>query len=519
MRGRVVFLSLAIIAVLTGLKLVPADDDALHIFPGAFHFLRWVKGEGPEGFSRYVEAACEGDETCGANYHAYHVRFAVGFAYPLRASLYAGFAEIWRRFLPPDTPYAEIFIRAGNAAIVAHWLLLLGAVGWALSRIRDQGLRGRVAAALAVMTVFDYLVYNNWDVFSRHRLFTLLHDGSGYALTIGASRSAVAWLLGLYLGFRLLEIQGRLALVPLSLAFHLAVSTVMCGALFLAEAIVCALRRTVTRDVYVLGVVAAAGLAMMGAFGSSGYFQQPHGFMPSGVVLGIVVRDAVTRPGAVPMLAAAMSVVCAGLGTWAALRRSGWNMAMALWLAGIMGGLFALEFSAGRAISVGLLRWDDNPAVHSVIYIFRYAVSPALVGVSLWTFSRHRAAVPAAVLAAVFVVVWSTSPVRSMVAWRPSGPVGEPFAQIWRTDRWYRTYYHHAPPGAPAPDDPHLTFADRTLWVGQGWWFNALIHLRALHQWAATGHLPSAAAIAAWPPRHAAQHVAGAEDARFLSGD
>ena len=76
---------------------------------------------------------------------------------------------------------------------------------------------------------------------------------------------------------------------------------------------------------------------------------------------------------------------------------------------------------------------------------------------------------------------------------------GEPLLQLLKPS--LSPYYAAGPLEGPGLNDPRLNFNDRTFWVTRSWWFNTIIHLRALHQWAVWGPIePGKIVMAPWPP-------------------
>ncbi len=138
---------MAVFLILTFLTLITMNDDSFHIFPGVFHLVRWARGIDAGPFTTYLQAACRADQQCAEQTHAYFVRTAVGFAYPLLAVLYAGIAELMRSLLPSDVTYAELLVRAGNLTMIAHWVILMGLLAVTLWKGVDKHLRPNVAAA------------------------------------------------------------------------------------------------------------------------------------------------------------------------------------------------------------------------------------------------------------------------------------------------------------------------------------------------------------------------------------
>ena len=293
------WLFLATFLLLTGIRLGPMADDALISFGGFYHLLRWWRGANPQPWFEYLRATWSyaGEPGNLPLYHVYHVRFAWGFVYPLLATLYAATAEVFRRFLPPETNYVDLLVRAGSVACVLHWAITVGVVGWVVFRIREARLRNQMAVAASLAVVFDYFVMNHWAVFNGHRLFVHLHDGLVYALTTNVPRSSTLTLLGLYLALRLLEAPGgRVWLIPVSLLFHLPVATTVCLSLSVAEAVACIIQRRPTRDLIILIGCAAAGLMVSSTVGFTGYPARAEGVLPAWNVIRVVIGHALTYP-------------------------------------------------------------------------------------------------------------------------------------------------------------------------------------------------------------------------------
>ena len=505
---RITILFLVVFAALTGLMLVPVHDDSIVSFGGFFHLCRRLTGADPKSFFQYLSDSYTYSSRFTPmdpnNYHAGHVRYSWGFVYPLLAVLYAVFAEGFRRLLPPAITYVELLVRAGNAAMVAHWIILVGVVAWALRRFHDPSLRAKVAAAATVAVIFDYFVQNNWVVFNGHHLFGYLHDGSGFALTMTASRGAVAAILGLYLAARALHADGgRRWLVPTALLFHLAVATEVCAALLAAEVIRCAVRRKATPDLPVLAVSTALGFLVMATVGSTGYPDAAAGALPAGRILRLVAFNAVTHPAPASVLIALVSACCLAGGIVTARRRTSSGLDAVLLVSSVMAGLLLVKLSTGQAIMAHLVTWHDNPSVHSLLYVFTYSSSAVAFGISLWLFVRlgtflagrtrgrlgaaqSTALAAAAGLLIVGGAVVATSPTRTFpLAVRPQRAIGEPFLQIIHPERWYLATY--AKWSSHDPSVPELPFADRRLWIGKDWVFNAIVYLRGLHQWVVLG--------------------------------
>ena len=505
---RITLLFLIVFVGLTGLMLVPVHDDSIVSFGGFFHLCRRLAGADPKLFFQYLSDsysyASRFTPVDPGNYHAGHVRYSWGFVYPLLATLYAVFAEGFRRLLPPTITYLELLVRAGNAAMVAHWMILIGVIAWALRQFHDPLLRASVAGAATAAVIFDYFVQNNWVVFNGHHLFGYLHDGSGFALTVAASRGAVAAILGLYLAARALHAEGgRCRLIPPAFFFHLAVAIEACAVLTVAEAVGCAVRRKMTPDLRMLGASTVVGLIVMGTVGSTGYPDAAAGVLPAEPILRLVFVNAVTHPAPVSMLLVLMSACCLAGGLIAARRRTASGLDTVLLVSSVMAGLLLVKLSTGQAIMAHLVTWYDNPSVHSLLYLFTYSSSAVAFGISLWLFVRlgtflaGRTAgrldtVQATALAAsvglliVWVGVAATSPTRTFpLAVRPQRAIGEPFLEIVHPERWYRATY--AKWATHDPSVPNLPFADRQFWIGKDWVFNAVVYLRSLHQWVVLG--------------------------------
>jgi len=503
----IVILFVGLFAIFRGLNLVPVTDEFWG-FGGFFHLLRWVTGADDEAFSTYLTAAWSYADGNPANlyvYHWYHVRFAWGFVYPLLSTLYAACAEGLRWLLGNHTDYVEILVRAGNAALVAHWLAIVALVSWGILQFRDAAIRAKVALAATVIVLFDYLIHNNYaTLFHGHPVLGYLHEGFVYAMTLWSPRSAVSVLLGLYLAARILEVPGRRQwLIPLALCFHLPSATMSCLILLGAEAVLCAVRRKATPDLVMLAVGGLGGLLATASVGFTGFPASTRGLLPAWDVFQIVIRHAMAHPAPnllMPLVACGVFLL-GGIRLARVAHRTG-EAIMLLVLSAALA-LLWLQLATGWAIVAKLITWHDNPSVHSLLYAFSYASSTVALGVSLWLFVRggewlaravaHRisplhatAVVALAILVPVFLVGAVTSPAspKRVAVW-PQGPVGEAFRQIWKPERWRQTAHAHA--SQEKISIPQLPFSDRRLLIGKDYVVNSLVYLRALHQWAVWG--------------------------------
>lgn len=494
-------------ACLTMVKLGPVGNQIFG-FSGFFHLLRWLRGVDHEPLSTYLDAVWSStgyDSTDWYAYHIYHLRFSWGLVYPLIATLYAAFAEGFRQALPPDANYVEILVRAGSAALVAHWCVVVSVVTWAIFRFQEATVRAKVAVAAAIAVLFDYFAHNNFPLFNAHHYLRYFHDGQIYAMTIWAPRGAVSVLCGLYVAARALDARGgRIWLIPMAFVFHLPFATTMCLALLVAEAIVCAVRRQRTPDLVVLAACSVVGLLASGSVSFTGYPESAHGVLPAWQVLKVVVWHALSRPVPKEFLLLATGGLCLVGGVRFARVPGRSGVASALAVLGVMVGLLLIQFATGQAVVDHLLTWHDNPSVHSLLYLFDYSSSPALLGVSLWLLVRggewlarrlrgllSSAQATAAIAVAAYVTISAVAVTTSQAAgsplhFRPQGPVGEVFVHIWNPEQWYRTdAYARMAPHEPAP--PHLAFSDRRFIIEKDWIFNAIVYLRSLHQWAVWG--------------------------------
>ena len=538
------FLFIALFALLTGLMLAPLDSDPTG-FSGMFFLLRRLGGAGPEPFSTYWAAAWSyssgGDTTCLPCAHSYHVKFSWGFVYPIMATAYAVIAETLRRWLPSHVNYLEIFVRAGSGALVCQWGAAVAAVAWALFRFRDSTLRAKVAVAAILTALFDYLVQNNVAIFNGHRFARYLHDGLIYAMTLPAPRGTVSALLGFYLAARLLKADGgRPWVIPLSLAFHLPVASMVCAVFLGAEALACAARRKLTGDLVMLGACTVFGLVATSAVGFTGYPTAQAGVLPAGAVLMTVARHALAHPEPVWYLPAAAAAACLAAGLLAA-RRPQWEAAgQALLVLSGLAVMGVVQFATGQAVMARLLTWHDNPSVHSLLYGFVYVSSAGLLGISLWLIvrggelvsswvaagggeCRATAAVALLALLACFAGVCITSRTSASIRLRPKGPAGDVFVHVWKPERWFKTVYApYAAAFAPHALSPAvLTFADRTFWLGKDWFFNASVSLRSFHQWVALGPIAGAPKFVPYPAgsrQHEVQEQPPKKQRRFAEG-
>lgn len=525
-------LLIVVFAGLTVLKLMPVAGDQIVAFSGFFHLLRRITSADHEPFSAYLDAAWAAHGADSANpslYHTYHVRFAWGFVYPLLTTLYAGFADGLRQVLPKDVNYLEILVRAGSSAMVGYWLGLVSVVAWAIFRFQDAAVRAKVAVAAICAVVFDYVVDNNFPVFNGHRLARYVHDGQLYAMTISTGRGAVSVLYGLYVAARALEVRGgRRWLIPMAFIFHLPLATTLSLVLLAAEAVLCAVRRQRTPDLLVLAVCSVAGLLATATMSFTGYPDSTAGVLPGGQVLKVVVWHAIAHPVPKEFLVLAIGGLCLVGGVWCARVPGRSGLATALVVFAAMSGLGLIQFATGQAIVDHLLTWHDNPSVHSLLYLFDYASSTALLGVSLWLLVRggewvarrlagrlnpHQAValIATVVYVTVSTVMVTTSRTRGvpLQLW-PRGPVGEVFIQIWKPERWYQTAYpslvrRYDQSAVADPVLPHLAFSDRRFLLGKDWIFTVLVYLRNLHQWAVWGPIPGRPEIVPYSPRQAAQ--------------
>jgi len=494
-------------ACLTVVKLGPVGNQIFG-FSGFFHLLRWLRGVDHAPLSTYLDAVWSSsgyDSTDWFAYHIYHLRFSWGLVYPLIATLYAAFAEGFRQVLPKDVNYVEILVRAGSAALVVHWCVVVSVVTWAIFRFQDATVRAKVAVAATIAVLFDYFAHNNLPLFNAHRYLRYFHDGQVYAMTIGAPRGAVSVLYGLYVAARALEARGeRIWLIPMAFAFHLPLATTVCLALLVAEAILCAVRRQRTPDLMVLAACSAVGLLASGTVSFTGYPKAVNGVLPAWQVMNVVVWHALSRPVPKEFLLLAAGGIClvGGVGFARVPGRSG--VATALVVLGVMVGLLLIQFATGQAVVDHLLTWHDNPSVHSLLYLFDYSSSSALLGVSLWLLVRGgewlarrsrgllgsyqaTAAIAMAAYVTISAVIVTTSRAAgSPLHFRPQGPVGEVFVHVWKPAQWYRTTtYARMAPHDPVP--PYLAFSDRRFIIEKDWTFNAIVYLRSLHQWAVLG--------------------------------
>ena len=496
-------LFVVLFALLSGVMLDAVGNNATICFSGFFHLLRWVGGAEPQSFSTYLTTAWSysngGDPSNLIQYQMYHVRFAWGFVYPLLSTLYAAFAEGCRWILGDGASYVEILVRAGSLALVVHWAVVVAVVGWAIVEFRDPHLRAKVAVAAIVAVLFDYLVHNHWATFNGHRLFVWVHGGFGYAMTLAASRGAVSIILGLYLAARALEAQGgRVRLIPVAFLFHLPVATTVCGLLLAAEAIVCVVRRKTTRDLLVLAVCVIAGCLASATVGFTGHPEPTTGILPAGPVLRTVLWNVIAHPVGDYFILLGVGAVCLLGGIVVARHQRDAGVATVLLVMAVAVGFLFVQFATGQAIVDRLLTWHDNPSVHSLLYLHTYASSAVALGISLWFMVRAgelvsrrlagrvsvygaTAWVASIMLLTVFTAVAKTSRVPlHQVSILPQRPVGEPFLQIWRPDRW-RNWTHQAF-ASQEPASLRLAFSDRRFVVGKDWIFNAIVYLRNLHQ-------------------------------------
>ena len=206
-----------------------------------------------------------------------------------------------------------------------------------------------MAATLAA--IFDYVVQNNVAIFNGHRFVRYLHDGLVYAMTLPAPRGTVSALLGFYLAARLLKAQGRRQwLIPLSLAFHLPVATMVCVVLLGAEALACALRCTLTSDLLVLGACTFLGLLATSTVGFTGYPTAHAGVLPAGEVLLTVVRHALAHPTPVWCLSAGAAVACLAAGLLVAGRPQWEAIGQALLVLSGLAVVCVMQFATGQAV-------------------------------------------------------------------------------------------------------------------------------------------------------------------------
>jgi hypothetical protein len=505
-------LFISLFAILSFLMLRPVHDDHLHIFPGFFHLMLRLERVDPQPLANYLAATCVADTSCSDHDHGYPVRFVLGLAYPVMATLYAGCAEAFRRLLGDGVPYVEILIRAGSAVSILHWLLVVFFVRWALWRFRDPALRAKVATAALVAVCFDYFVNANRELFTGHALFNHLNNGYGYAMTLWPSRAAVALLMGFYVAARLLGgSRSRLWLVPIALCFHLGVATMTSVALFVAEITLCIVRRRFTKDLLVLGLCSVVGVVAAKTVGMSGYVGLVPPALPIPQILHLVWSHAATYPLPKYFVLLTLGGLSSVLGIALARRWGREDAAVAGLIAAAMVGMLLVQTATVQAAAAGLFNWHTDPIVHMLMWMHVYASSAVALGLSLWAFVRGgewlarrvrgvmgpygaTAFVASVTLLSVVggVAVSSRTRDAHVYTLRPPYPVAEPIRQLIHPNR--SVLYSSFVLGSPTLGEAAWGFSDRILRPTASWYFNVVTHLRGLHQLAVLG--PAAEQVA-----------------------